>query len=120
MADYEHQLQQKHDDKYLGASVSELHIDRSAKVHLTVCPFVHVSMHPSVRVEHNGHARRKKHVVELYCSCFVAQAQHYATRMNRELRKKQESEQHACHGLERDREPARQRRQREGPEARVL
>ena len=28
--------------------------------------------------EHNGHARRKKHVVELYC--FVAHAQHNASR----------------------------------------
>ena len=30
-------------------------------------------------MEHNEHARRKKHVVELYC--FVAHAQHDATRM---------------------------------------
>ena len=29
-------------------------------------------------MEHNGHAQRKKHVVELYC--FVAHAQHSASR----------------------------------------
>ena len=53
--------------------MSEPHIDRSAEVRLTVCLCVRLSMCPSVRVEHNGYARRKKHVVELYY--FVAHAQ---------------------------------------------
>ena len=42
-----------------------------------------------------GMRLRKKYVVELYC--FVVHAQHSAA--------------NACHQLERDREPARQRRQ---------
>ena len=53
--------------------MSEPHIDRSAEVRLTVYLCVCLSMCPSVRVEHNGHARRKEHMVELYC--FVVHAQ---------------------------------------------
>ena len=39
---------------------------------MSVCPFV------CLPGEQDGHARRKKHVVELYC--FVAHAQHNASR----------------------------------------
>ena len=38
----------------------------------------HVSVCLSDQMEHNGHAQRKKHVVELYC--FVAHAQHNTSR----------------------------------------
>ena len=58
------------------------------------------------------HARRKKHVVKLYCC--VAHAQCNATRMtNMRSREELGKEQRACRGLERDREPARQGRQRQ-------
>ena len=69
-------------------------------------------------MEHNGHVRRKKHVVELYY--FVAHAQRKATRMtNMDKRIQEGSEQRTYRGLERDREPAKHRRQQQGPGARA-
>ena len=54
---------------------------------------------------------------------FVAHAQHNATRMKnmdrRGRRAWEGSKQHTCRRLERDREPARQRRQWQGPGARA-
>ena len=68
------------------------------EVRLTVCPFV------CLPGEHNGHARRKKYVVELYC--FVVHAQHNASRAieGEALRKRTA---HISPQLEHDREPER-------------
>ena len=49
----------------------------SSSDHVSVCLFVRVSIYLSAQ-EHNGHAWRKKYVVELYF--FVAHAQHNASR----------------------------------------